>query len=492
MVRGPVLVRGEVDGILVRGTKMRRTKIVATIGPASSSEIVLDQLVGAGATVFRLNFSHGSHEDHARTVTLIRAIAKKRGAAVAILQDLSGPKIRTTRVASAEGIVLETGRSLSISNDEAVVGSSERIGTTYEPLPRDVKPGDTILLDDGNLELRVRGATAREVDCEIIHGGILKSNKGMNLPDVSLSIPALTEKDRADLAFGIGLGVDFVALSFVRRVEDVREAKALIHSLGGDAPLIAKIEKREAITNLAGILEEADGVMVARGDLGVELSTEEVPTLQKRIIALANAAGKPVITATQMLESMIDRARPTRAEASDVANAILDGTDAVMLSAETASGHFPVESVETMARIADYTEENDEFQSPGRLAGSSVSAVARALARVASLVALELQAPWIMAFTETGSTARHVSGFRPRARIAGITPSPKVYRRLALHWGVIPILLPPVSDAEELLQAGEKALRDAGYLKTGDRIVILAGQSHTAGATNLLRVHTVG
>ena len=470
---------------------MRRTKIVATIGPASSTEAVLERLISAGATVFRLNFSHGSHEDHSRSVTLIRSIAKRRGEAVAILQDLSGPKIRTTKVALPEGIVLETGRTLVITNDETVVGTPERIGTTYEPLPRDAKAGDTILLDDGNMELRVLGTTARGVNCEIIHGGVLKSNKGMNLPGVSLSIPALTEKDRTDLAFGLSLGVDFVALSFVRRAEDLRETKELIRSLGGDTPLIAKIEKREAIDNLASILEEADGVMVARGDLGVELSTEEVPTLQKRIIALANAAGKPVITATQMLESMIDRARPTRAEASDVANAILDGTDAVMLSAETASGNFPVEAVETMARIADYTEENDEFQSPVRLAGSSGSAVARALARVASMVALELHAPWIMAFTETGSTARHVSGFRPRARIAGVTPSEKVHRRLALQWGVIPVLLPAVNDTDGLLLSGEQALRNAGHLKAGDRIVILAGQSHTEGATNLLKVHTV-
>ncbi len=470
---------------------MRRTKIVATIGPASSREDILDRLIAAGATVFRLNFSHGSHEDHARNFALIRSLAKKRSEAVAILQDLSGPKIRTTKVALDDGIVLKTGRSLVITNEETVIGTPERIGTTYEPLPRDVKAGDTILLDDGNLELRVIGTTAHDVNCEIVHGGVLKSNKGMNLPGVSLSIPALTEKDRADLAFGLSLGVDFVALSFVRRAADLRETKELIRSLGGDAPLIAKIEKREAVDNLASILEEADGVMVARGDLGVELSTEEVPTLQKRIIAMANAAGKPVITATQMLESMIDRARPTRAEASDVANAILDGTDAVMLSAETASGHFPVESVETMARIAHYTEENDEFQTPARLAGTSGSAVGRALARVASMVAFELQAPWIVAFTETGSTARHVSGFRPRARIAGITPSEKVHRRLALQWGVIPILLPSMSDTDGLLHSGEAALRGAGHVKSGDRIVILAGQSHTAGATNLLKVHTV-
>ena len=457
---------------------MRRTKIVATIGPASSSEAILERLIEKGATVFRLNFSHGSHEDHARTFASIRKIARKRGEAVAILQDLSGPKIRTTKVASENGIALTAGASIVITTDESVVGTPERIGTTYHLLPRDVKEGDTILLDDGNLELKVTGTSKDEVRCVVVHGGVLKSNKGMNLPGVALSTPALTQKDRADLAFGLSLGVDFVALSFVRRVEDLREARDLIRSLGGDAPLIAKIEKREAINNLPGILDEADGVMVARGDLGVEMSTEEVPTLQKRIIAMANAAGKPVITATQMLESMVDHARPTRAEASDVANAILDGTDAVMLSAETASGHFPVESVETMARIAGYTEENDEFRSPVRIAGSSVSAVARSLARVAAMVATEIQAPWIMAFTETGATARLVSGFRPRARIAGVTPSAKIHRQLALHWGVIPILLPSVTDTEGLLRAGEQALLDAGHVQAGDRIVVQIGRAH--------------
>lgn len=470
---------------------MRRTKIVATVGPACSSETRLEQLIAAGVSVFRLNFSHGTHEDHAKTVGLIRTIATRRRVAIAILQDLSGPKIRTTRVAAADGIILETGRTIVITNDETVVGTPERIGTTYDPLPRDTRPGDVILLDDGNLELKVLATTPTEVTCEIVHGGVLKSNKGMNLPGVALSIPALTEKDKDDLAFGLSLGVDFVALSFVRRAQDLRETREMIRSLGGDTPVIAKIEKREAIDDLASILEEADGVMVARGDLGVELSTEEVPTLQKKIIAMANAAGKPVITATQMLESMIDRARPTRAEASDVANAILDGTDAVMLSAETASGHFPVEAVETMARIAGHTEENDVFHAPNHLAGTAGSAVGRALARVAATVAMELEAPWVMVFTETGTTARHVSGFRPKARIAGVTPSEKVYRRLALQWGVFPVLLPSVSDTDGLLLAGEEALRDAGLVNPGDRVIILAGQSHTAGATNLLKVRTI-
>lgn len=470
---------------------MRRTKIVATVGPASSSEETLGRLIGAGASVFRLNFSHGSHGDHSATFQRIRAVAARLGVSVAVLQDLSGPKIRTTRVSAAEGIPLADGASIIITSDETVVGTPERIGTTYEPLPRDVRPGDTILLDDGNLELRVRSATETEVDCLVVHGGILKSNKGMNLPGVALSTPALTEKDKADLAFGLSLGVDFVALSFVRKPEDLREARALIRAAGADTPLIAKIEKREAIDSLGAILEEADGVMVARGDLGVELSTEEVPTLQKRIIAMANAAGKPVITATQMLESMIEHARPTRAEASDVANAILDGTDAVMLSAETASGRFPVEAVETMARIAGHTEENDEFRAPARLAGTAVSAVGRALARVAATVSFELGAPWIVVFTETGTTARHVSGFRPRARIAGVTPSEAVARRLALQWGVTPVLLPSVANTDGMLLAGERALREAKLVAQGDRVVVLAGQSPTAGATNLLKVQTI-
>lgn len=472
---------------------MRRSKIVATIGPASSDPKVLEALIAAGANVLRLNFSHGSHDDHARTVSAVREIAARRCVAVALLQDLSGPKIRTQRVERPEGIALRDGSRLVVTTDDSFIGTPERIATTYEPLPRDVKTGDTILLDDGNLELRVvsTDVSRGEVVCDVVHGGTLKSNKGMNLPGVSLSTPALTAKDRADLEFGLKLGVDYVALSFVRRAADVREAKDLIAAQGLSTPLIAKIEKREAIDNLAEILAVADGVMVARGDLGVEMSTEEVPTLQKRIIEMANGAGKPVITATQMLESMIDHARPTRAEASDVANAILDGTDAVMLSAETASGRFPVESVETMARIADYTEIHDASRRPKRVGGSSADAVARSLARAGATVAEELDVEWIMAFTATGSTARVLSGFRPRAPIAGVTPSEQVYRRLALHWGVVPILLAQVHDTESLIGAGTNALRNAGLAKLGSRILVLAGAAHAAGATNFLKVHEV-
>src|SRR6266568_5160510 len=315
--------------------RMRRTKIVATIGPASRDPRVLERLLEAGVDVARLNFSHGTYEDHLAVIRAAREIAARLERPLALLQDLSGPKIRTGRMKGDQPIQLREGATVRITTDLSVEGTAELIATTYEPLPRDLRPGDRVLLDDGNLELKVLGVTGGLVECEVVDGGLLRSHKGMNLPGAKLSAPALTEKDRKDLAFGIESGVDYVALSFVRNPADVREAKALIRSLGGAQPLIAKIEKREAIDALDAVLEATDGVMVARGDLGVEVSTESVPTLQKLIIKKANGLGKVVITATQMLESMIENPRPTRAEASDVANAILDGTDGVMLSAES-------------------------------------------------------------------------------------------------------------------------------------------------------------
>ena len=419
---------------------MRRTKIVATIGPASRERKVLESLAQAGIDVVRLNFSHGEHQEHLAVMQSVREIAARLGRPIAILQDLSGPKIRTGRLEDDKPVELRKGERITITTDESIEGTARLISTTYDPLPRDVSPGDRILLDDGNLELRVIKASLQEVECEVVDGGWLKSNKGMNLPGVKLSTPALTEKDRRDLAFGVKNGVDYVALSFVRQAADVSECKALIKSLGGTCPVIAKIEKREAIDDLAAILEAADGVMVARGDLGVELSTEEVPTLQKRIIEMANGAGKVVITATQMLESMIENPRPTRAEASDVANAILDGTDGIMLSAETASGRYPVEAVATMARIALYTEEHyGAFRPPASVSIQCASDVASSLARVARTVAEELGCKLIVAFTESGTTAHLVSTYRPRPPIAAITPNADTYRRLALWWGVIPV-----------------------------------------------------
>jgi pyruvate kinase len=469
---------------------MRRTKIVATIGPASRDPKVLEALIDAGVNVVRLNFSHGSLEDHLTVIKAAREIGARKDQPVALLQDLSGPKIRTGRVRDG-AIELIEGARILITTDETTLGTPERISTTYDPLPRDVTKGDKILLDDGNLELRVVESRGEEVVAEVVHGGTLKPNKGMNLPGVTLSAPALTEKDKRDLAFGIQNNVDFVALSFVRQAADVLECKALIRSHGGSTPVIAKIEKREAVNDLSQILDVTDGVMVARGDLGVELSTEEVPTLQKRIIEMANGAGKVVITATQMLESMIENTRPTRAEASDVANAILDGTDAIMLSAETASGRYPVEAVETMARIARYTEEHYGFHAPARVTGGAASMVARSLARVASTVAEELACKLIVAFTESGATARLLSAFRPRVPIVGITPHEQAYKRLALWWGVLPVRSRFIPTTDEMIVRGEELLKEKGLVESGQTVLMLAGQSHTAGATNMLRVHTI-
>jgi len=471
---------------------MRRTKIVATIGPASREPKTLERLIAAGVDVCRLNFSHGAHADHLAVVESAREIAARLDRPLALLQDLSGPKIRTGRMKDDRPVELRTGGLVRITADLSVEGTAEMISTTYEPLARDLGPGDRILLDDGNIELKALRVRDGILECEVVDGGLLRSRKGMNLPGAKLSTPALTAKDRDDLAFGVRSGVDYVALSFVRGAADVREAKELVRSLGGTQPLIAKIEKREAVDDLDAVLAASDGVMVARGDLGVEMSTESVPTLQKLIIRKANAAGKLVITATQMLESMIDNPRPTRAEASDVANAILDGTDGVMLSAESAAGRFPVESVETMDRIARFTEEHYGFGATAEVVGSYGSDVSRSLARVAVMVAEELRGKLIVAFTESGATARVVSAYRPRAPIAAVTHDASVHRLLALWWGVVPVMSRFVETTDEMMVHGEELLKRRGLAAAGDRVVMLAGHSHTAGATNMLRVHTIG
>ncbi len=473
---------------------MRRTKIVATVGPASRSPEMLERLAKAGVNVFRLNFSHGSHEQHLAVVRSAREIAQRLELPLALLQDLSGPKIRTGTVAG-DAVELVRGARLTITTDLAVEGTPERISTTYAELPQDVKPGDQILLDDGKLELRVLGASGSTVECEVVDGGTLRSHKGMNLPGVVLSTPAITAKDREDLEFGIRAGVDYVALSFVRRAADVLQARELVRSLGAQTPVVAKIEKPQALEDLAAILEAADGVMVARGDLGVELGTEDVPIAQKRIIAAANAAGKVVITATQMLESMIENPRPTRAEASDVANAILDGTDAVMLSGETAVGRYPVEAVETMARIAVYTEEHGlaairtrAIELPHDGAGTAVT---RSLTRVAASVAEELGCKLILAFTESGLTAKLVAGHRPQVPVVAVTHDERVYRQLALWWGILPTLSASTENTDELLAAGVEGLKAKGLTRAGDTILMLSGHSIAAAATNMMRVHTV-
>jgi pyruvate kinase len=469
---------------------MRRTKIVATIGPASRQPSMIERLLLAGVDVVRLNFSHGTHDEHAAVIDAVRAISERMGRAVAILQDLSGPKIRIGALRGGGPVQLQAGAPIAISTDARLEGDERLIATTYEPLARDVKPKDRILLDDGNLELEVRAIRDGRVECVVIRGGPLLPHKGMNLPGATLSTPALTPKDHEDLAFGLRCEVDYVALSFVRRPADLLEAKSLIASLGGSAPVIAKIEKREAIDDLEAVVAAADGAMVARGDLGVELSTEEVPTLQKRIIKMANEAGKVVITATQMLESMVGNARPTRAEASDVANAILDGTDAAMLSAETATGRYPVESVETMARIAAYTEEH-WTPPPVAHVTAGRSPAARSLAHVARTVAEELGCRLIVAFTESGATAELASTYQPRANVVAITPRIAAFRRLALWWGVVPLLTTESSTTDEMIERGEALLKERGLAAPGELVVMLAGQSHTTGATNMLRVHTI-
>jgi pyruvate kinase len=480
---------------------MPRTKIVATVGPASRRPEALERLIQAGVNVFRLNFSHGTQDEHLEVIRGVRDIAARLHRPIALLQDLSGPKIRTGKVKDGR-IELAKGARLAITTDTSIEGTAELISTTYEPLPRDARAGDQILLDDGNLELRVLSVSSGRVECEVVDGGSLRSNKGMNLPGVALSTPALTEKDRRDLLFGVQHQVDYVAMSFVRRAEDVLEAKALIRSMGEATPLIAKIEKPQAIENLESILAASDGVMVARGDLGVEIGTEDVPIVQKRIIQMANAAGKVVITATQMLESMIENPRPTRAEASDVANAILDGTDAVMLSGESAVGRFPVETVETMARIASYTEEHGMSAirprradaRRGDLPPSPVgpgTPVTRSLTRVAVSVAEELGCKLILAFTESGITACLVARHRPRVPVVAVTYDDRVYRRLALWWGVVPLKSEFVENTDDLLAAGEERLKARGLAQRGDTILMLSGHSMAAAATNMLRVHTV-
>jgi len=472
---------------------MRRTKIVATIGPASRERPVLERLARAGIDVVRLNFSHGEPEEHLQVMRMVREISGQLDRPIAVLQDLAGPKIRTGRLRGGQPALLVAGARIVITTDESVEGDDSIISTTYDALPRDVRPGDRILLDDGNLELRVIRVVDDQVECEVVHGGLLRPNKGMNLPGVKISAPALTEKDQRDLAFGIKHGVDYVAVSFVRQASDVDQVRSAIAALGGTAPVIAKIEKREAVDDLNAIVAAADGVMVARGDLGVELPTEEVPTLQKRIIQTANSAGKAVITATQMLESMVDNPRPTRAEASDVANAIVDGTDAVMLSAETARGRYPVESVETMARIAVYTEEHVSHRDPvrRRATGNPTRIVARSLARVAAMVAEELECKLIVAFTASGSTACLVSMYRPGSPIAAITYDDDTYRRLALWWGVVPLKSRVARTTDEMVLDAEALLKRKELVRPGDVVLMLGGQSHTAGTTNMIRVHTI-
>ncbi len=464
---------------------MPKTKIVCTIGPASSSYEKITALIKNGMSVARLNFSHGSHQDHADLIEKIRKASSELEQPVAILQDLCGPKIRVGEIPTP-GIQLLAGQTVVLTT-ERQPAEDNHIPVSYAGLPSQVKAGDHILLADGMMDLTVERTGGTEISCRVVTGGLLTSHKGINLPTSSLDIPALTEKDRRDLLFGLERGVDYVALSFVRVAADIHEIKKIIHRHNRKTPVIAKIEKHEALTNIDAILEAADGIMVARGDLGVEIPLEKVPNLQKQLVQKANQLGKPVVIATQMLRSMVDSPRPTRAEAGDVANAVLDGADAVMLSEETASGQYPIESVTYMARIAASAEEKYPYQK--YLKVTPIEGTAESVSYAASILANNLCASAVVATTRSGSTAFHISRYRPRQPIIGLSPDEKTVRRLCLHWGVLPFFLPIVDDTDEMVEQAALVAMEKGHVHKGDRIVITAGRPIWAmGTTNMLWV----
>ncbi|GBD28471.1 Pyruvate kinase [bacterium HR31] len=471
--------------------RRRRTKIVATIGPATGEPDRLRALVEAGVDVMRFNFSHGTREEHRRWIQLVRRFSAELGRPVAILQDLQGPKIRVGELRDHRPVVLEEGSEVVIgAHTEG--GTAQRLSVTYPELVREVRAGDRILLADGELELAVTSVGPEEVRARVVRGGLLEEHKGINLPGVSLRAPALTDKDVEDLRFGLEAGVDFVALSFVRRAEDVARARELMERLGRTVPLVAKLEKAEAVDHLEEIMQASDGVMVARGDLGVELAPERVPTLQKHIIRRANELGIPVITATQMLESMVDHPRPTRAEASDVANAILDGTDAVMLSAETAVGRYPLEAVRMMDRIAVEVEAASPqlYQAPRQ--HDRRLGIAEAVAAAACRLSHDLRAKAIVVITRSGRTAQLVSKNRPAEPIVALTEDELVARGLCLWWGVHPVVIEFREDTDAMLTHAEEELLRRGLVEPGDVLVVTGSAPIIArGRTNFVKVHRV-
>lgn len=469
---------------------IRRTKIVATLGPATRDPQTLEALLQAGVDVVRLNFSHGTPEEHGRTIELVRTLAKRLDRSIAILQDLQGPKIRTGPLAGGRPVELKEGAELTLTTDP-VEGTSALVSVTYPDLPRDVRPGDRILLADGTLELRVVEVSGGQIRTVVVKGGSLREHSGINLPGVAVRAPFLTEKDLADLEFGITNGVDYIALSFVRSAEDLQRAREVLKVQGVSIPLVAKLERPEAIDDLEAILTVSDGVMVARGDLGVELGPEKVPMLQKAILRRANEKGVVAITATQMLESMIGSPRPTRAEASDVANAILDGTDALMLSGETAVGAYPVEAVAMMDRIAREVE----AASPQRTIWGEREAIseAHAISHAARTLAEDLSVQAIVAFTRTGRTARLLSKDRPRVPILAFTPDEKVARALALWWGVTPLLIAVEEHTDALIARMEQILLERGLAAPGERVIVVGTMPLQAGThTNFVKLHHIG
>ncbi|MCP9453204.1 MAG: pyruvate kinase [Nitrospira sp.] len=478
---------------------MRKAKIVCTIGPATASPAMVDRLIERGMDAARLNFSHGTHEAHAAAIAAIRQAAARRKVAVAIIQDVQGPRIRVGKVPEG-GVQVHTGQAIRLrpatraSTLPAAFDSSiPDIPILYPSLTRDLTPGAKILINDGLIELLADHVTDSYVACTVVTGGTILSHKGINLPGTTVSVPTLTDKDRDDVRFGIAQGVDYVALSFVRGPEDIRAARGFIADCGGDQPIIAKIERAEAVASLDMILDEADGVMIARGDLGVEMGPEAVPILQKRIIAEANRRRRLVITATQMLESMTQSPRPTRAEASDVANAVFDGTDAVMLSAETAVGTYPLETVQVMDRIIQAAEQ-EAGSTPLFRRRTDVEPMPfpDAVCTAAYFAAQAIAADMIVVFSERGATARLISKQRPASPIIAFTPYESVRQRMALYWGVRPSLIPQIEHTDDRVEEAERKLKAEGLVKGGEKIVILSGtQVGQPGGTNLMKLHEI-
>src|SRR6266446_1082004 len=471
---------------------MSKAKILATLGPASRDQAVIESLLKAGANGVRINMSHGTRDEKSEDIARARAAADNLKRPLAVLVDLSGPKIRTRQLKDGKPVILKAGDTFILTTQD-VIGDEKRVATNYPDLPRVVRPGTRLLLDDGAIALLVENTTKTDVVCQVINGGVLGERKGINLPGVSLPIDSLTEKDIADLKWAVEQGADYIALSFVRTAEDCSRAQTLIRESGGHAPLVAKIEKAEAIDHLDEIIATADAVMVARGDLGVETSVELVPVYQKRIIEKAMHAGKMGITATQMLQSMVTSPRPTRAEASDVANAVWDGTDALMLSNETASGQYPVSAVETMCRIIESAESGREPQTDNimKLVGRHSGRISRALCEAAAFAADEMGTRVTAVLTESGLMARRLSALRPGQRIVALTNSEDVGNELALIWGVEALIMPHADSTEEMLKIGEKTLLESGVVERGEMIVIMAGRLSGLGLSSSVTLFTV-
>ncbi len=472
---------------------MRKTKIVCTLGPASQTEAVLREMILSGMNVARINFSHGTHEEHQQKLELLYRLREELKVPVAALLDTKGPEIRlgTFKNRSEE---LESGDLFTLTTEQ-VEGSKERASITFAGLPSDVKKGDAILIDDGLIELKVEEIKGKDIICRVINGGPVSDRKGINVPNVALSMPYLSERDKADILFGIKAGFDIIAASFVRNAQDVQLLRELLKENGGeDIKIISKIENAEGVNNIDEIIRVSDGIMVARGDMGVEIPFEKVPKIQKDIIKKVYNSGKVVITATQMLESMTENPRPTRAEATDVANAIYDGTSAIMLSGETAAGKYPVESVRTMAKIALETEQDIDYEGRFyRFQEQSMRNVTNAISHATCTTAYDLEAAAIITVTESGQTARMISKYRPEMPIIGCTVNEKVYRQLAMSWGVMPVLCHAQNTADALFDHAVDCAKTAGFIHDGDLVVITAGVPlGIPGTTNLLKVQTVG